>query len=114
VGDASYAAVPTLAQVASLEDAEDWNPYALAATIEEARLANPNPEIPAWIEPHYRAAWGSLFESALRLVQRTMDENAIASTLAVIAIHKGRRNLGRMALLNEDERAEMLATVGWG
>jgi hypothetical protein len=64
--------------------------------------------------PPYQGAWASLFESALRLVQRTDDENAITSTLAVIAIHKGQTNLGRLALLTEDGRAEMLATVGWG
>lgn len=114
VGVASYAAVPAIAQIARADSAGDWNPYALAATIEEARWSPSNPDLPAWLTPAYEEAWVVLFDCALSLLQHTKSENAIASAISVIAIHKGQRNLARLSLLTEDERAETLATAGWG
>jgi hypothetical protein len=35
------------------------------------------------------------------------------SIIAALAIGKGRFTLARMAMLTEDERQEMLDTVGW-
>jgi hypothetical protein len=42
------------------------------------------------------------------------DENLIHSLIAVLALSKGCRTLGRMAMLTEDEREEMLGDAGWG
>jgi len=114
VGDASYAALPTLAEVAAREHANDWNPYALAAVIEEARQNERNPPLPEWLADDYRAAWESLFESALGVIRMTKSKYVVESALAVIAIYKGQRTLGRIAMLTEDERNEMLNTTGWG
>jgi hypothetical protein len=114
VGDASYAALPTFAEVAALEHADDWNPYALAAVIEEARHSERNAPLPEWLADDYRAAWESLFESALCVMRRTKSKDVIESALAVIAIYKGQRTLGRIAMLTEDERNEMLKAIGLG
>lgn len=114
VGEASYASVSVLAQIASADPAGDWNPYALAASIEQARWSGSNPSLPDWMAPEYAAAWQRLFGSAMNLLERTDSETVVASTLAVIAIHKGQKTLGRMAMLTEDERKEMLDEVGWG
>jgi hypothetical protein len=112
VGDASYAALPTFAEVAAREHADDWNPFALAAVIEEARHSGQNAPLPDWLAHDYRAALQSLFESALEVIRRTDNKNVVASALAIIAIHKGQRTLGRIAMLTEDERCEMLRTFG--
>jgi hypothetical protein len=40
------------------------------------------------------------------------NKNVVASALAIIAIYKGQQTLGRIAMLTEDERCEMLRTFG--
>ena len=45
VGEASYAALPALVRVHEARGVADWNTYALAATIEEARQ-NPKTACP--------------------------------------------------------------------
>ncbi|WP_287338605.1 hypothetical protein [Mesorhizobium sp.] len=109
VGDASYAAVVELARISEGQTPVYWGAYGLAATIEEARLIDGrNPSIPDWIEPHYKAAWQTLFQLALRDLAVMTDEATVTYALAVVALHRGRFNLGRMAMCTEDERAEML------
>ena len=88
VGIASYAAMPTIAKIARLDSSGDWNPYALAVTIEDARSSPSNPELPTWLIGPYEEAWDILFGCALRLVEHAKDENAIASAISVVAIHK--------------------------
>ena len=114
VGVASFAAIPTIVKIASLDRSGNWNPYALAVTIEQARHSRSNPELPTWLTSTYEEAWGILFGCALKLIEHTKDENAIASAISVIAMHKGQRNLARLALCTENERLEMVASVGWG
>ena len=46
VGEASYAAVPHLVRIYEEQGIPDWNTYALAATIEEARQVGKNPHLP--------------------------------------------------------------------
>ncbi|MBZ9994938.1 hypothetical protein [Mesorhizobium sp. BH1-1-4] len=83
--------------------------YGLAAIIEEARLLDDrNPPIPDWIEPHYKAAWQTLFHLALRDLQTEADETIVASALAVVTLHRGMLSLARMVMCTDDERAEML------
>lgn len=109
VGDASYAAIVEIVRISEDHTPAYWGAYGLAATIEEARLLDDrNPPIPDWIEPHYRAAWRTLLHLALRDLATSTDDETVNCTLAVVALHRGRFNLGRMAMCTEDERAEML------
>ena len=67
VGDASYAAVVEIVRISEGQAPAYWGAYGLAATIEEARLLDDrNPPVSDWIEPHYKAAWRTLFHLALR------------------------------------------------
>jgi hypothetical protein len=114
VGEASYAALPAIANLVIGRGVTDWNPFALAAVIEEARYENArNPPLPSWLERDYANAWTKLFEAALKLLPRATDASEISSLLAVLALHQGQRFLSRMALLNEQERSNMLDEVGW-
>ncbi|TPL93374.1 hypothetical protein [Mesorhizobium sp. B2-3-12] len=67
-----------------------------------------NPPIPDWIEPHYKAAWQTLFHLALRDLQTEADETIVASASAVVTLHRGMLSLARMVMCTDDERAEML------
>ncbi|BCG92342.1 hypothetical protein [Mesorhizobium sp. 131-2-1] len=109
VGDASYAAVVEIVRVSEDQTPAYWGAYGLAATIEEARLLDDrNPPIPDWIEPHYKAAWQTLFQLALRDLAVPGDDETVTCALAVVALHRGQFSLARMAMCTEDERAEML------
>jgi len=114
VGEASYAAVPELVRVHEARRASDWNTYAIAATIEEARQNERNPAVPDWLLPDYEAAWRNLQVLALAEFPDATSDELIHSIMAVLALAKGRITLGRMAMLTEDERAEMLDAIGWG
>ncbi|MFC3326031.1 hypothetical protein [Mesorhizobium cantuariense] len=109
VGDASYAAVVEIVRISERHAPAHWGAYGLAATIEEARLLDDrNPPVPARIEPHYKAAWRTLLHLALRDLATVTDDETVNCALAVVALYRGRFNLGRMAMCAEDERAEML------
>ncbi|MEI9423826.1 hypothetical protein O7A70_21900 [Mesorhizobium sp. Cs1299R1N1] len=109
VGDASYAAIPEIVRISREHVPANWRVYGLAAIIEEARLLDDrNPPIPDWIEPHYKAAWQTLFHLALRDLETEADETVVTSALAVVALHRGMLSLARTIMCSEDERAEML------
>jgi len=114
VGEASYAAVPELLRVCRASAASDWNLYALAAVIEDVRHDERNPALPDWLQPEYEAAWQDLQELALAAFPEAKSQELIDSLLAVLALAKGRATLGRMAMLCESEREEMLGIGGWG
>ena len=114
VGVASFAAVPELVRIHEARGIADWNTYALAATIEEARDNPNNPQLPEWLRSDYELAWRGLERLALSEFPAATDDNLIHSLIAVLALSKGRRTLGRMAMLTEDERQEMLGEPGWG
>ena len=56
VGEASYAAVSHLVQIHGERKPDDWNTYALVATIELARGTGKNPEVPEWLKEEYFSA----------------------------------------------------------
>jgi len=101
-----------IADLASAGQNADWNAYALAAIIEEARREKGLP-LPQWLTADYAAAWRQIFEAGVSALSAAQDEALICSILAALAHHKNQPMLGRMALLTERERAEMLAEVGW-
>src|SRR5688500_1463687 len=49
VGEASYAALTVIAELARAVASRGWNVYALAATIETERHAQRNPSLPTWL-----------------------------------------------------------------
>ena len=112
VGEASYAAIPTLVRIHAARGIPDWNTYALAATIEEARQNRCNPNVPIWLRDAYESAWRQLVELALSDLHATNDATLVCSTIAVIAFGKGQSTLGAIAMLTEDERKEMLDGPG--
>ncbi|HJT39957.1 MAG TPA: hypothetical protein VJ762_06455 [Sphingobium sp.] len=114
VGEASYAAVPLLAEVHEARAMPDWNTYALAATIEEARHNPNNPGLPDWLVDDYDAAWQKLQRLAIDELPGSAVPELTDSIIAVLAFGKGRISLGQMAMLADDERKEMLENSGWG
>lgn len=115
VGEASYAAIPAIVRIyAEHSTRPDWNVYAFAATVEEARHGNDNPAMPDWLAAEYERGWTELEARALAELPSASDDELVSSIMAVLALAKGKRTLARMALLTEDERKEMLDTAGWG
>lgn len=114
VGKASYAAIPAIVRIYTEQGQPDWNVYALAATIEEARYGGDNPVMPAWLAADYERGWAELEARALAELPSASADDLVSSILAVLALTKGKRTLARMALLTEEERKEMLDTAGWG
>jgi len=113
VGEASYATVPHIVAINERAGTPDWNTFALAATIEEARHDERNPRLPDWLEPAYSDAWGRLVRLALRGLADAKEPNLVRAALAVVAMGKQQLSIGRMALLAEDERLEMLGGSGF-
>lgn len=114
VGEASYAAVPLLAEMHEMRAVPDWNTYALVATIEEARHNPNNPSLPDWLVDDYHAAWKKLQRLAMEELPASSEAELTDSIIAVLAFGKGRISLGQMAMLADDERKEMLENSGWG
>lgn len=113
VDTASYAALPLIADIVATGRSTDWNPYALAATIEEARTNVGNPPLPVWGATAYAEALQKLFESGMAALADAQDELLTTSILAVVALHKRLPFLARFALLSERERGDALAEIGW-
>ena len=113
IGEASFAALSHLVDIHERRGVPDWNTYALAATIELARDNPGNPELPAYLRDPYDAAWARLIEISLRELKEAQDPALVASIIAVLAIGKGQRTLGRLAAdFTEDERQELLTGAG--
>lgn len=114
VGDASYAAVPHLVRIHELRGVPDWNTYALVAMIEEGRRAPQNPTLPDDLREAYDIAWRRLILVGLREIETAEDPYLIRCIIAVLAMGKGQFQLGRFAILfNEDERKALLDRAGW-
>jgi len=90
IGEASYMAVPGLVEYAK-KTPTDWNPYALAVTIETARDWHENPAVPGWMQPDYSNALADLAALAHRHFMTTKDELALRGMLAVLSLHAGMR-----------------------
>ena len=108
VGEASYAAVISIADVAARQENPDWNAYAIAAVIERCRPDQRNPALPAWLIDDYADALSRLLKSAVLHLQNAEEETLVSSLIAFIAEHKGHLTLSDLALLCEDERRELL------
>lgn len=114
IGEVSYAAISKIVDAHAARGVPEWNTYALAATIEEARKNPKNPALPSWLASDYEAAWCRLQVMALSELPKATTGELIDSIFAALAFGKNRAALGRMAMLSEDERTELLDGVGWG
>jgi len=109
VGEASYAAVPHLVRIHVARGVADWNTYALAATIEDARNDGRNPELPSRLRDAYKGAWRKLVDLGLQELAVAEDPTLVAAILAVLCFGKGQTTLGRLAIaFTEDERKDMI------
>lgn len=114
VGEASYAAVPHLVRIHEGRGVPDWNTYALSAMIEEARRASQNPPLPDFVAAAYKNAWKRLMQTGLSEIETAEEPALISSILAVLAMGNGQFQLGRFAILfDENERGVFLAKAGW-
>jgi hypothetical protein len=114
IGEASFAALPHLVRIHERRGVPDWNTYALIAIIELARDSTDNPQLPPDLQHCYEAAWRCLVEIGLREIGVAQDATMVTSIIGVLAIEKGQRTLGRLAIeFTEDERTELLARTGW-
>ena len=116
VGEASYAAVPSLAALGARAPARDWNLYALAATIEVERHRRANPELPAWLAPAYAEAWGALVRLALSDLAGATDPLVARSALSVVALGRGALRLGAFLATADDAEidAHLEEDLSWG
>jgi hypothetical protein len=114
IGEVSFAARWHLVDIHVHRGVPDWNTYAFAATIELARANPRNPELPTYLRASYDAAWARLVDIGLRELKEAQDPALVVSIIAVLAIGKGQRTLGRLAVdFTEDERQELLKGEGW-
>ena len=102
VGQASYAAVPHIVRIASLQRRGDWQPYALVSVVEVERHSKTNPPIDPTLEAAYARAIQELGELALSELRDTTDPLVIRSALGAIALSKRLPKIGAF-LAMEDE-----------
>lgn len=109
IGEASFAALPHLVRIHEQRGVSDWNTYAIAAVIELARDSADNPQVPADLLALYENAWVRLVDVGLRELRTATDETLVGSIMGVVAIGKGQRMLGALAIdYTEQERHELL------
>jgi hypothetical protein len=110
VGEASFAAIPMLAQLIKREPTRDWNVYALAGIIELSRNINDNPDVPAWLIEDYTAGLNTILEMGLNDLSVSVDVYTVRAILGFIASMKGIRDTARLLLeLDESEIQEILS-----
>jgi hypothetical protein len=107
VGDASYAAVPHIVEIHRQSGIVNWNPYAIVACIESARMTG-NPTIPDWLEKDYFSSIQELSEIGIAEISRANKPEEVRAILSIIAIAKGLRTHGRFLLeYSEDELIDL-------
>jgi hypothetical protein len=62
----------------------------------------------------YDAAWQDLVDLGLRDLRLASEDDLIGPIIAALSYSKGLPMLGRMAMLTEQERRQMLDKAGWG
>ena len=109
LGDASYAAVPVLVELAGRVRDRGWNFYALVSTIETERHRRSNPSVPAWLAASYARAWRELLHLAIADLESTAEPLMLQSALGVVALAKGELRLGALiSQLDASERDKAL------
>lgn len=96
VGVASYAAIPHIARITRSRELLNFNPFALAVTIELARGQGENPKSPKWLKEDYFEALWDMAKYGCDSLNKECDASVLKSVLALIAITKGNRDLGEL------------------
>jgi len=107
VGEASYAAVPQLAEIFASRS-RDWNLYALIAVIEMERHYHDNPPIPEWIAAEYTEAMHRIVRMAAADLPSCARGPDLEAALGVIAAAKGDLGRAQLILSGDDEIEEIL------
>ena len=107
VGEASYAAVPQLAEI-FVSRSRGWNFYGLIGVIEMERHRHDNPPIPEWIAENYRAALDRVVEMAATDLPSCAKGPDFETALGVIAAAKGDLGRAQLILSDDDQIAEIL------
>jgi hypothetical protein len=109
VGIASYAAIPHISRIIRDGNILDYNPFALAVTIELARERGNNPRVPAWLEADYNQALADMAEYACEKHDRDWDSSLVKSVLSLKAILKGTGDLGELIInIGDGEEKQVL------
>jgi len=115
IGDAAYAAIVVLVDIAM--SGRDLGPYffGLAATIEVERHRKTNPPLPGWLEREYRTAWKHLAELAIQTLREPPDAGTFLVAMAVVALERRQLRLGSLILdLDQSELEDVLEEYrGW-
>ncbi len=108
VGIASCAAIPHVARIVREREVLNYNPFALAVSIELAREQGKNPELPEWLREDYYRALRDMAEYACSNIEKEWDQSMTKAVLSLVAIVKGNRNLGEL-IIKIDEGYERYA-----
>jgi len=109
LGEASYAAVPHLVRIASIQPTFDWNFYSLVSVIEIERHRKTNPGIPSWLRTSYQEAWSAIPYIVTSRITNEKNDLTIRSMLGALAISKGLMQYGiLMTCFDESEIEEYL------
>jgi hypothetical protein len=115
IGDAAYAALVVLVDIAMNGRDLGVDLFGLAATIEIERHRKTNPPLPGWLEREYRTAWKHLAEIGLQALRKSADAYTIRFAMAVVALERRHLRLGALlADIDESELEEILEEYhGW-
>lgn len=105
----SYDAVPHITRFISVSGTKDWQPYALVASIEEARITGQGPAIPNEFEREYHDAFQALVGIALDIFPGAADPLLVKVLLALLSFSKGQMSVATFAMLDDSEQVELLA-----
>jgi hypothetical protein len=111
VGEASYAAVPHIVRIHRQRGILDWNPYALVACIELARVQGNNPELPPWLEEGYFDSIQELARLGMEEFPRAKVAADIRGILTILALSKGARTYAKLILEYSEEELVALEVI---
>ena len=112
IGDAAYAALPEIVRVHEARGVPDFNTFAFAVMIDDARRGDDNPPLPEWLRRDYLLAWGKLELLALSEFPKAHGAELIHSLIATLAMAKQSPTLARIAMFAEEEREALLVEAG--
>ena len=112
VGLASYAAASHIVRAYVQRGKLDWNAYQLLSTIELARHAGNNPQLPDDLRSSYEHALQQLSIHGLKELRDAEDHALVRSILALVALQKELLALGRLAWdFNEEELRAVITKI---
>jgi hypothetical protein len=110
VGMASYLAVPQLVSICMDKRSLDWNFIGLCVLIENCRLSEKNPPLPAEYQDQYFDSLMQFERYLLSNFKNISSREGVRLTLALFATLNGQPELGKaIELLDEDLLSEFIA-----